>query len=74
MSAASRSFSTAISGGGTSGLPKPRSITSSPARRSSSFSRSTSAKAYGGSASMRRNSVTQLIVPALLAGGCRLCG
>ena len=31
----------------TSGLPKPRSITSCPSRRSSSFSRSTSAKAYG---------------------------
>src|SRR5438105_36752 len=42
-----------------SGLPKPRSITSSPARRSSSFSRSISAKAYGGRREIRRSSTTR---------------
>src|SRR5712691_7613340 len=41
-----------------SGLPKPRSTTSSPARRSSSFSRSISAKAYGGRLEIRRSSIT----------------
>src|SRR5262245_43719693 len=42
-----------------SGLPKPRSMTSSPARRSSCFSRSTVATAYGGSESLRLNSPTR---------------
>src|SRR5438105_4319599 len=41
-----------------SGLPKPRSITSSPARRSSSLSWSVCAKTYGGSSVTRRNSIT----------------
>src|SRR3954447_3748559 len=45
-----------MSGDATSGFPNPRSITSSPARRSSSLMRSTSANAYGGSWSMRRKS------------------
>src|SRR5689334_13981537 len=40
-----------------SGLPNPRSITSTPARRKLTFSASISAKAYGGSAWMRRNSM-----------------
>src|SRR5690349_23159255 len=39
-----------------SGLPKPRSMTSCPARRSSVFSASTAANAYGGTAPIRRNS------------------
>ena len=45
FAAASVSFSTAISGDGRSGFPKPRSITSSPERLRSSFSRSISANA-----------------------------
>ena len=38
-----------------SGLPKPRSITSRPSRRSSRFSWSTVAKTYGGRSWIRRN-------------------
>ena len=41
---ASASFSTATSGEGRSGLPNPRSMTSRPARRASSFSASICAK------------------------------
>src|SRR3989442_4370681 len=52
---ASQSFSTAIVGDGMSGLPKPRSMTSSPARRASIFSASIVAKTYGGRALKRRN-------------------
>src|SRR5436190_7715812 len=48
-----------------SGLPNARSITSSPDRRSSIFSASTWANAYGGSALMRRNSITErLLTPS----------
>ena len=42
--AASHSLSTAISGDGMSGLPKPRSMMSSPARRAASFRESMAAK------------------------------
>ena len=42
--AASASLSTAISGEGMSGLPNPRSMTSSPARRAASFRASMAAK------------------------------
>src|SRR5690242_7601993 len=41
-----------------SGLPKPRSITSAPSRRSLSLSASISANAYGGSSGIRRSSIT----------------
>ncbi len=41
--AASASFSTATVGDGTSGLPNPRSITSTPERRPAIFSASISA-------------------------------
>src|SRR5262245_22005964 len=52
-----------------SGLPKPRSMTSSPARRRSSFSLSVTAKTYGGSSGMRRNSTA-----STLAGGDGVAG
>src|SRR4029079_15660343 len=55
--AASASFSTAISGEGMSGLPKPRSMTSSPARPPAALSPSMIGKTYGGSALIRRNSM-----------------
>ncbi len=55
--AASVSFSTAMSGEGRSGLPNPRSITSMPARRASTFSESMIVKTYGGSPVIRRNSI-----------------
>src|SRR5580658_1331157 len=57
LCAASTSFSTATSGEGMSGLPKPRSMTSSPARRAASFNASISAKTYGGRPLIRRNSI-----------------
>src|SRR5688572_32828705 len=41
-------------GVGRSGLPIPRSVYSSPRRRASAFSRSSSAKTYGGSAASGR--------------------
>ena len=50
-------FSTATSGEGMSGLPNPRSMTSSPARRAASFNASISAKTYGGRPLIRRNSI-----------------
>src|SRR4051812_20366488 len=40
-----------------SGLPKPRSMTSSPARRAAALSPSMIVKTYGGSALIRRNSM-----------------
>src|SRR5678816_468919 len=40
-----------------SGLPNPRSTTSSPARRAAILSASMMPKTYGGSALMRRNSI-----------------
>src|SRR5690349_19382989 len=40
-----------------SGLPKPRSMTSTPARRCSSFSPSMIVKTYGGNPVIRRNSM-----------------
>src|SRR3954454_10020086 len=51
------SFATAVSGDGRSGLPNPRSMTSTPARRNSIFNASIVANAYGGSALIRRNSI-----------------
>src|SRR5262249_28043312 len=56
---ASISLSTAISGEGRSGLPKARSTTSSPARRSDIFSASICANAYGGRAPIRLNSTKE---------------
>ena len=56
---ASASFSTATSGDGRSGLPKPRSMTSLPARRAASFSASMCAKTYGGRPLIRRNSIAR---------------
>src|SRR5437762_9113790 len=53
---ASASFSTAMSGDGMSGLPKPRSTTSSPARRASIFNASITPNTYGGSELILRNS------------------
>ena len=47
------------SGEGRSGLPNPRSITSSPARRSSSFSSLIAAKTYGGRLPTRRSSIRE---------------
>src|SRR5581483_9471225 len=58
LRAASASLSTAMPGDGTSGLPNPRSMTSSPARRASIFSESMMPKTYGGRALIRRNSMT----------------
>jgi hypothetical protein len=55
--AASASFSTATSGEGMSGFPKPRSMTSSPARRAAIFNASMIVKTYGGRALIRRNSI-----------------
>ena len=63
--AASASFSTAIWGDGMSGLPKPRSITSAPARRASIFRLLMIVNTYGGRFVMRRNSMTSD------ATGCR---
>src|SRR5580704_18705745 len=59
-----------------SGLPKPRSITSRPSRRSSRFSWSTVAKTYGGRSCIRRNCIgatqgsTTMPVDVLR---CRVC-
>src|SRR6476469_8128565 len=57
MRAASPSFSTAIAGEGMSGLPKPRSTTSTPARRASIFRLLMIVNTYGGRLVMRRNSM-----------------
>src|SRR6476646_7232812 len=76
LSAASRSFATAISGEGMSGLPKPRSITSRPSRRNSRFSWSTVAKTYGGRSSIRQNFISKSIVRRAMAVDtlrCRIC-
>src|SRR2546430_16701317 len=59
-----------------SGLPKPRSITSRPSRRSSGFSWSTVAKTYGGRVSTRQNFISESIVGRLMAVDtlrCRIC-
>src|SRR5215510_12367673 len=61
FSTASASFFTATSGDGTSGLPNPRSTTSSPARRASIFRASMIPKTYGGSALIRRNSIAPTV-------------
>src|SRR3954468_16905406 len=55
--AASVSLSTAICGDGMSGLPKPKSTTSTPARRASIFKLLMIVKTYGGRLVMRRNSI-----------------
>jgi hypothetical protein len=59
LRAASASFSTASSGEGMSGLPKPRSTMSRPARRASDLSESMIVKTYGGRPGMRRNSIAR---------------
>src|SRR5262245_4096702 len=59
--AASASFSTAMSGDGMSGLPNPRSITSTPARREASLSWSMIVKTYGGRSLMRRKSNASIV-------------
>src|SRR5262245_5608277 len=68
-----------------SGLPKPRSITSRPSRRSSRFSWSTVAKTYGGRSWIRRNSMPVNVsmslgsssrggaMPAIDVLRCRVC-
>src|SRR5438105_10254706 len=48
-----------------SGLPKPRSMTSSPARRASAFRPSMMLRTYGGSPVMRRNSIAPRVTEAL---------
>src|SRR3954451_21428160 len=65
--AASHSLSTAISGEGMSGLPKPRSMMSSPARRASILSWSVMVNTYGGRPVMRRNSIAKRGYPLPLA-------
>src|SRR5664279_229171 len=56
-----------MSGDGRSGLPKPRSITSAPARRASTFNESMIVKTYGGRAVIRRNSITPTLPARSLA-------
>src|SRR5258708_16879713 len=68
MWAASLSFSTAICGDGMSGLPKPRSTTSTPAARASIVRLLMIVNTYGGRLVLRRNSMTQT-VPAPSAAG-----
>src|SRR5262245_57452123 len=58
LRAASASFSTARSGDGMSGLPNPRSITSSPARGASTLRPAMIVKTYGGRPVIRRNSMS----------------
>src|SRR4051794_14492655 len=74
LGAASLSFSPARSGEGMSGLPKPRSMTSSPARRAATLSPSMMVKTYGGSELIRRNSISggyRLVTSVLLISGLR---
>ena len=66
MCAASVSLSTAICGEGMSGLPKPRSITSTPARRASIFRLLMIVNTYGGRLVMRRNSIENLTLLAAI--------
>src|SRR4051812_22771407 len=66
MRADSPSFSTAISGDGMSGLPNPRSMTSTPARRASIFRLLMIVNTYGGKLVMRRKSIAAItLVPPL---------
>ena len=60
---ASASFSTATSGEGRSGLPKPRSMTSRPSRRATAFRSLMVANTYGGSPLIRRNSMAPRLLP-----------
>src|SRR6476661_8624625 len=62
MRAASPSFSTAMAGDGMSGLPKPRSTTSTPARRASIFRLLMIVNTYGGKLVMRRNSMAATVL------------
>src|SRR3954452_8816701 len=57
LCAASVSLSTAISGEGRSGLPKPKSMTSAPPRRASCLRPLMTPRTYGGMPLMRRNSM-----------------
>src|SRR3954471_18614718 len=67
MRAASPSFSTAMAGEGMSGLPKPRSTTSTPARRASIFRLLMIVNTDGGRLVMRRNSMAATVpVPSPL--------
>src|SRR6266498_1026074 len=74
MCAASASLSTAICGEGMSGLPKPRSITSTPARRASTFRLLMMAKTYGGRFEIRRNSMPRSVLPPLRVSWARMHG
>src|SRR4051794_32084963 len=49
-----------------SGLPKPRSITSTPARRASIFKLLMIVKTYGGRLVMRRNSIDEFTLLAAI--------
>ena len=60
---ASASFSTATSGEGRSGLPKPRSMTSRPSRRATAFRSLMVANTYGGRPLIRRNSMPPRLLP-----------
>src|SRR4051812_37010156 len=62
MRAASPSFSTAMEGDGMSGVPKPRSTTSTPARRASIFRLLMIVNTYGGRLVMRRNSMAETVL------------
>ena len=56
-----------MSGDGMSGLPKPRSMMSTPRRRASTFSSSITLKTYGGRFEMRRNSTRPMVATRPLA-------
>src|SRR5215218_7959339 len=70
--AASASFCTAMSGDGMSGLPKPRSMTSRPARRASIFRLLMIVKTYGGRFSIRLNSMQRTLPVTLCQHGRRI--
>src|SRR3954463_12378141 len=72
LCAASDSFSTASSGDGMSGFPKPRSITSLPARRASIFRPLMIENTYGGRLSMRLNCMAATLPVRLCQHGDRL--
>src|SRR5918997_3474473 len=66
LEAASWSFSTIGAGVARSGLPMPKSTTSSPARRACILRSLTIEKTYGGNRSMRRNSIVRSYLPLLV--------
>src|SRR5688500_2839711 len=65
---ASTRASTASAGGGRSGLPTPKSNTSSPRARAARFLASASARTYGGSVSRRGNVFTRESIDRRLDG------